>query len=65
MKKIDIKGLSATELLAKVKEEKAGYEKMKFNHSISPIENPLKIRSTRREVARLNTELSKRNKATK
>ncbi len=65
MKNKDIKSLSATELLAKVKEEKAGYEKMKFNHSISPIENPLKIRSARREVARLNTELSKRNKATK
>lgn len=65
MKNKDIKGLSATELVAKVKEEQVGYEKLKFNHSISPIENPLKIRSTRRMVARLKTELSQRNKATK
>jgi large subunit ribosomal protein L29 len=65
MKNKDITSLSTSELVAKVKEEQVGYEKLKFNHAISPIENPLKIRSTRRMVARLNTELSKRNKATK
>lgn len=65
MKNKDIKGLSTAELSEKVKAEQVGYEKMKFNHSISPIENPLKIRSTRRMVARLKTELSNRKKATK
>lgn len=65
MKNKDTQSLSVTDLQAKIKEEQVGYEKMKFNHSISPIENPLKIRSARRDVARLKTELSKRNKATK
>jgi large subunit ribosomal protein L29 len=35
---------------------------MKMNHAISPIENPMKIRVTRRGVAMLHTELTKRIK---
>ena len=34
--------------------------KMKLSHNISPIENPLKIRHMRRVIARLKTELRKR-----
>lgn len=65
MENKDIIALSTVELQAKVKEEKAGYVKLKLNHAISPIENPLKIRASRKVVARLSTELTKRNKATK
>lgn len=35
--------------------------KMKLSHNISPIENPLKIRHMRRDIARLKTELRKRD----
>ena len=34
--------------------------KMKLSHNISPIENPLKIRHMRRVIAKLKTELRKR-----
>lgn len=34
--------------------------KMKLSHNISPIENPLQIRHMRRVIARLKTELRKR-----
>jgi large subunit ribosomal protein L29 len=34
--------------------------KMKVSHTVTPIENPLQIRATRRTVARLKTELGKR-----
>jgi large subunit ribosomal protein L29 len=48
-----------------MKEEKAVFSKLKLNHAISPIENPIKIRDSRKDIARLSTELTKRIKATK
>jgi large subunit ribosomal protein L29 len=63
MKTKDIVALSAQELLDKVKEEKAALNKLKINHAVSPLENPLKLRANRRTVAKLLTEATKRNKA--
>ena len=60
MKKEDIGELSTDELKLRLKEEKDLYTKMKMNHTISPIENPMKIRITRRGIATIETELSKR-----
>ncbi len=65
MKNTDIVALSTSELLDKIVEEKSSLNKLKLNHSISPLENPIKIRDTRKTVARLATELTKRNKASK
>ena len=62
MKKEDIKELSTDELRLRLTEEKSLYSKMKMNHAISPIENPMKIRMTRRGIAVLHTELTKRSK---
>lgn len=62
MKKEDIRDLSTDELRLRLAEEKALYAKMKMNHAISPIENPMKIRTTRRGVAMIQTELTKRIK---
>lgn len=61
----EIKALSEQELLDRIKEEKAGLNKMVLNHAISPVENPSKIRVTRRNVARMLTELTSRKKASK
>lgn len=65
MKNKDIVALSTAELHDKIREEKASLTKLEINHAVSPIENPIKIRSTRKTVARLNTELTKRNQAAK
>ncbi len=40
--------------------EKSTLSKMKMNHTVSPLENPLSIRTTRRNVSRLATEINKR-----
>ena len=61
----EIKGLSDQELMEKINEEKAGLSKMLLNHAISPVENPSKIRVTRRNIARMLTEVSNRKKAAK
>ena len=65
MENKDIIALSAQELKEKIKEEKAGLNKLTMNHAISPIENPITIRSTRKLIARLSTELTKKEKASK
>jgi large subunit ribosomal protein L29 len=57
MKSKDIKGLSVAELNDKIAAESEALNRMKFGHAITPIENPMKIRNSRKLVARLNTEL--------
>jgi large subunit ribosomal protein L29 len=64
MKKEDIKELTTDELRLRLVEEKTQYARLKMNHAISPIENPLKIRITRRGIAMIQTELTKRAKET-
>ncbi len=62
MKKEDIRELTTEELRMRLTEEQAQYAKLKMNHAISPIENPLKIRSTRKGIAMIHTELSRRTR---
>ncbi|MCJ0742264.1 MULTISPECIES: 50S ribosomal protein L29 [Pedobacter] len=63
MKNSEIKGLSQEELVAKIAEEKQNLTKLKFAHTISAIENPSRIKAIRKEIARLNTELTSVKKA--
>jgi large subunit ribosomal protein L29 len=60
MKYQEIKGLATEEIVEKLKEEKTLYLKMKFNHAVSPIENPQKLKASRKLIARYNTELTAR-----
>ena len=62
-KKIDflksLDGLSEADLSAKIKEDEQRMKKLQFSHSISPLENPQSLRSLRRDIARLKTQLRK------
>ena len=60
MKTSEIKDLTTEEIKEKIETEKAALNKMKMNHAVSPLENPMIIRATRRNIARLMTELRKR-----
>ena len=60
MKTAEVKELSTKELIERIEDEKNMLVKMKLNHHISPLDNPLKIRKTRRMIAKLNTELRSR-----
>jgi large subunit ribosomal protein L29 len=57
MKYAEIKGLSVAELTEKIASEKEVLRKMRFAHRVSAIENPMKMKATRKLIARLNTEL--------
>ena len=60
MKQSEIKELSTVELQEKLSEMKKSFSDLKFTHSITPLENPIQLRDVRRTVARLATELTKR-----
>ena len=63
MKNSEILELTTEELTARVSEEKASLTKLKFAHAVSAIENPTRISKVRKDIARLNTELTKRKTA--
>jgi large subunit ribosomal protein L29 len=57
MKQSEIKALGVNDLKEKIASEKEALRKLKFAHQVSSIENPMKMRATRRLIAQLNTEL--------
>lgn len=60
MKNSEIKELTTQEIAEKIEAEKSALTRMKLNHAISPLENPLQIKDARRNIARLMTELHQR-----
>jgi len=57
MKNSEIKSLSLAELKDKISSESEALRKLKFAHQVSAIENPMRIKASRRVIARLKTEL--------
>lgn len=65
MKTTDIKGLTVAELKEKIGAEKETLRKLQFAHQISSVENPMKLKETRKLIARLSTELTVKERASK
>ncbi len=65
MKTKEIRELSVKEMEERIDAEKNTLIRLHLNHTISPLDNPLKIRHTRRNIAKLLTELGQRKKNTK
>ena len=60
MKSAEIKELNTKELEERIDAEKATLVKLNLNHTISPLDNPLRIRHLRKDIARMKTELQSR-----
>jgi large subunit ribosomal protein L29 len=60
MKTAEVKELTTKELIERIETEKAYIVRQKLNHAISPLDNPLSLRTARRNIARLMTELNRR-----
>ena len=52
--------MGTAELLERLEEEKKHLTRMKLNHAVSPLDNPHQITANRRVIARILTELKKR-----
>jgi len=60
MKPNVIREMSTGELKERLDEEVKHFQKLKLNHAVSPLENPMKIRVYRKTIARIKTELTQR-----
>lgn len=65
MKNSEIVELSTEDLAVKLVEEKAALNKLKFAHAVSALENPNVLRAARKNIARIATEITKRNSEAK
>ncbi len=59
MKNAEINKLGVDELKKAIAAEQENLTRLKLAHAISPIENPMSIRETRRVIAKLETALTK------
>ena len=55
-----LKDLNENDLKARIAEDKLRLKKLEFAHAISPLENPMSIRDLRKDIARLQTALKKK-----
>jgi len=60
MKYAEIKALTTPELVERLKEEKNQLTKLRFTHAVTELENPRKLETSRRLIARYLTELNVR-----
>jgi large subunit ribosomal protein L29 len=60
MKSTEIKELTAEELNERLESEESMMVRLKMNHAVSPLDNPNKIVETRKNIARLKTEVRAR-----
>jgi large subunit ribosomal protein L29 len=65
MKTTEIRELSVKEIEERIENEKNLIFKQKMNHAISPLDNPMKIKETRRNIARLETILRQKQNEVK
>lgn len=65
MKNSEIRELSTTDLQDRLLTEQEKLSNLKFDHAVSPLENPTLIKAMRKNVARIKTELNARKLAEK
>ncbi len=62
MKINEINQLADKDLREKLEQTEAALNNMKLNHQVTPLENPMQIKATRRDIARMKTVLAQRAK---
>ena len=55
MKTSEIKELTKKEIVEKLQVEKENLVRLKLNHAVSPLDNPMKIKESKQSIARLKT----------
>ncbi|NQU85702.1 MAG: 50S ribosomal protein L29 [Mariniphaga sp.] len=60
MKTSEINELTDKEIVERIQAENENLVRLKLNHAVSPLDNPMKIMESRRNIARLKTILHSR-----
>lgn len=61
---LELQDYSDSDLASELASTEAQHQKLKFDHAIRGLENPLVLREVRRDIARLKTEIRRRELAT-
>ncbi|GIV31935.1 MAG: hypothetical protein KatS3mg030_237 [Saprospiraceae bacterium] len=57
---LELQEFSMEDLMAELRATEADYQKMKFDHAVKGLDNPMELRTMRRDIARLKTEIRRR-----
>lgn len=57
---LEAQAFSDSELASTLQETEAQYQKLKFDHAIKGLDNPIVLREVRRDIARLKSEVRRR-----
>jgi large subunit ribosomal protein L29 len=60
MKTSEINELTTNEIVERIQTEKENLVRLRLNHAVSPLDNPMKIKESKRNIARLKTILRNR-----
>lgn len=60
---LELAELTDQEVISELKETQTQYQKLRFDHAVTGLDNPLVIREIRRDIARLKTEVRRRDLA--
>lgn len=59
----ELKNMSIEDLQSELLQVSTDFDKMKYDHAVKGLDNPLELRSVRRDVARVKTEIRRRELA--
>ncbi len=59
-KYLELQDFTSEELGNELNETVAQYKKMKFDHALKGLENPMALKEVRRDIARMKTEVRRR-----
>ncbi len=62
-KYLELQEFTDNDLLNELQETRAQYQKLQFDHAIKGLDNPLTLQEVRRDIARMNTEVRRRELA--
>ena len=57
---IELKEMSDKDLQGELSQISAQYQKLRFDHTIKGLDNPVNLRTTKRDIARIKTEIRRR-----
>ena len=60
MKTAEIKEMTSKEIVERLEVEKENLVRLRMNHAVSPLDNPMKIKASKQNIARLKTILRER-----
>ncbi len=63
MKATELRNMSTSELEKTLREQKEAYFKLRFQHSINQLDNPMKIAEVKKDIARILTVLREKELA--